>query len=301
LNDFKINLKILFVNSKKSYKKTLKKFIINFFFYLENKLEMLDDSFRYKRVNNLIESKENEEKKKEETDKLNETFSITTEFIEQKISSFRNQFMNEINALVEDVGERRRINEIENFTLEWKKKKETLENEIKNEITDLGIKIAEKIKTFYIGENEIERQEKIKYFDWKHITAHSVAFAIHGGLGIAALATSVAIPGVGFIIAGGGILVHLTICGIKYLRDKNKELGNLINSISNYSQSFNDNLNIYKANTEETLENLRISIITQLNDKYSLDRFKLDEDDEEKFKDIFELFQKNIDDIFNLK
>ena len=262
---------------------------------------MLNDSFIYKKVNNLIESKENEEKKKEETDNLNETFSITSKFIEQKISSFRNQFINEINVLVGDVGERRRINEIENFTLEWKKKKESLENEIKNEIRDLGMKITEKIKTFDIGENEIERQEKIKYFDWKHITAHSVAFVIHGGLGIAALSTSVAIPGVGFIIGGGGILVHLTICGIKYFRDKKKELGNLINSITNYSQSFIDNLNIYKTNTQETLENLRNSIIMQFNDKYSLNRFKFDKDDEEKLKEIIELFKKNTDDNFNLK
>ena len=33
LNDFKNNLKKLFVNSKKSYNKTLEKSIINFFFF----------------------------------------------------------------------------------------------------------------------------------------------------------------------------------------------------------------------------------------------------------------------------
>jgi len=222
LDDFKKNLKKLFSNSKKSYNKTLEKSIIKFFLYLQNKLEKLNDIFIYKKVNNLIKSKENEEKKKEETNKLNETFSFSTRFIEQKISSFRNEFINEINALVEDVGERRRINEIEDFTLQWKEKKETLENDIKDEITDLSLKISEKIKTFNIDENEIKRQEKIKYFDWKHITVHSVAFAIHGGLGITALATSVAIPGIGYIIAGGGVLVHLAICGIKYLLDKKK-------------------------------------------------------------------------------
>ena len=297
LDDFKNNLKKLFANSKKSYNKTLEKSIINFFLYLQNKLEKLNDIFINKKVNNLIKSKE----KKEETDKLNETFSITTRFIEQKINSFRNEFINEINALVGDVGENRRINEIEDFTLQWKEKKESLENDIKNEITDLSLKISEKIQTFNIDENEIERQEKIKYFDWKHITAHSVAFAIHGGLGIAALATSIAIPGVGYIIVGGGVLVHSIICGIKYFLDKKKELGNLINSISNYSHSFIDSLNVYKRNTKETLENLRNSIITQLNDKYSLDSFKPDKDDEEKLKEIFELFQKIADDNFNLK
>ena len=83
--------------------------------------------------------------------------------------------------------------------------------------------------------------------------------------------------------------------------DKKKELGNLINSISNYSHSFIDSLNIYKTNTEETLENLRKTIIEQFNDKYSLDSFKLDEDDEEKLKEIIELFQKKTDDNFNLK
>ena len=49
------------------------------------------------------------------------------------------------------------------------------------------------------------------------------------------------------------------------------------------------------------MENLRNSIITQLNDKYSLNSFKPDKDDEEKLKEIFELFQKIADDNFNLK
>jgi len=49
------------------------------------------------------------------------------------------------------------------------------------------------------------------------------------------------------------------------------------------------------------LENLRKTIIEQFNDKYSLDSFKLDEDDEEKLKEIIELFQKKTDDNFNLK
>jgi len=301
LEDFKNNLKMLFVNSKKSYKKTLEKSIINFFLYLQNKLEKLNDSIIYKKVNNLIEIKKNEEKKREEKDGFEETFLNTTKFIEQKINSFKNQFINEINTLVEDVGEKRRINEIDDFTLQWKNRKESLEKEIESEIADLGLKINEKIKKFSIDENIFERQEKPKYFDWKHITAHSIALSGHGVLGIAYLASSLVIPGIGYILGGGGLLIHLTIFGIKYFINKKTELGNLINSISNYSESFIDHLNTYKINIDETLKDLKNTIFDQLNDKYSLDNNKFKKEDEEKFKEIFDLFQKNIDDNFNLK
>ena len=185
--------------------------------------------------------------------------------------------------------------------MQWKNRKESLEKEIESEIADLGLKINEKIKKFSIDENIFERQEKPKYFDWKHITAHSIALSGHGVLGIAYLASSLVIPGIGYILGGGGLLIHLTIFGIKYFINKKTELGNLINSISNYSESFIDHLNTYKINIDETLKDLKNTIFDQLNDKYSLDNNKFKKEDEEKFKEIFDLFQKNIDDNFNLK
>ena len=300
LDDFKNNLKQLFENSKKSYNITLEKSIINFVLYLQNKLEKINDGFIYKKVNDLIEHKKNEEKKKIDSDLLNKTFFDSINFIEQKMNSFKDQFEEEINLLVEHVERQKNLNEIKEFSLKWKEKKESLENDIKNEISELSLKVNEKIDIYDIDENEFEKQGKIRYFDWKHITAHAIAFSINGGLGIAAITTSIAIPCVGYIIAGGGVLIHLGICGIKYLIDK-KKLTNIINSIASYSQSFIDNLNAYKANTKQTLENLRDSVIAQIQDKYSLKSFIFEKEEEEKFKEIIELFQKNIEDNFNLK
>ena len=300
LDDFKNNLKQLFENSKKSYNITLEKSIINFVLYLQNKLEKINDGFIYKKVNDLIEHKKNEEKKKIDSDLLNKTFSDSINFIEQKMNSFKDQFEEEINLLVEHVERQKNLNEIKEFSLKWKEKKESLENDIKNEISELSLKVNEKIDIYDIDENKFEKQGKIRYFDWKHITAHAIAFSINGGLGIAAITTSIAIPCVGYIIAGGGVLIHLGICGIKYLIDK-KKLTNIINSIESYSQSFIDNLNAYKTNTKQTLENLRDSVIAQIQDKYSLKSFIFEKEEEEKFKEIIELFQKNIEDNFNLK
>ena len=231
---------------------------------------------------------------------MNKIFSDTINFIEQKIDSLKDQFEEEVNSLVGYVENEKNLNKINDFSLKWKEKKESLESEVKNEISDLSLKVNEKINTFDIDQNEIEKHGKIRYFDWKHITAHAIAFSINGGLGIAAIATSIVIPGVGYILAGGRLLIHLSICGIKYLIDK-KKLSNIINSITSYSQSFIDSLNVYRTNTRQTLENLRDSVITQIHDKYSLKSLIFEKGEEEKFKEIIELFQKNIDNNFNLK
>ena len=106
------------------------------------------------------------------------------------------------------------------------KKKKKLQDEVKSEISELTLKISEKIKEFNIDKDDFEAQKQIPLFDWKHITAHIAAFGFHVGIGAAYAVTSIVIPGIGFILAGVGLLIHSSIIGIRYYLKKMKNYKN---------------------------------------------------------------------------
>ena len=300
-NDFKQELKQLFINSRKSYKKSLEKSVVTFILLLQNKLEKINYNFLFEKVNVEIENDTKKKEREEELNQLQKAFSDTISLIKLKIQSFTDKFNEEVNTLSLYVSNMRNVNEIERFVSILEEKKKSLQDEVKIEINELTLKISEKIKEFNIDNDEFEAQNQIPLFDWKHITAHVAAIGVHIGLGIAYAVTSIVIPGIGFILAGVGAIIHSSIFGVRYYLKKNEELQKLINSIGNYSESFNDHLEAYKSEISQTLENLKDSIIIQINEKYEVKKLHLDEIEQQKFKEIMELFQKNIEENFNLE
>lgn len=141
---------------------------------------------------------------------------------------------------------------------------------------------------------------KFLYLIWI-IIAHGIAFGAHLGIGALYAATSIVIPGYGLILAGVGALIHSSIFGINYFFKKKEQLENLINRFCNYSVSFNDHLKTFSSDINQTLKNLKDSIIDQINDKYLIKNLLFDENEEKKFKEIMQLFQKNIEENFNLE
>ena len=299
--DFKLELKKLFINSKKSYNKSLENSIINFILFLQNKLEKMNNILLFKRARVEIENKKKKEEKDEEIRNIKELFSNTTSIINQKIKSFKDQFNDEINSLTINILNGRNENEIDTFVSNWNEKKKLLQDDIQHEIKELALKIGEKIKEFNINEDEFQSQNNIPLFNLIHLTEHGIAFGIHGGLGITYFVTSIVIPGIGFILAGAGILIHSSIFAVNYFLNKKEKKNNLINNIGNYSSSFNDRLNIYESDITQELENLKDSVIMQINDKYLLKKFNFDENEVKSFKEIMELFQKIIEENFKFK
>ena len=299
--DFKRELKKLFVNSKKSFNKTLENSVINFILFLQCKLEKINNNFLFQKVDVEIENKKNEEEKDNEIQNLKTLFSDTTSLIEQKINSFKDEFKNEINTLTLNIQNGSNENEIETFSSRWNEKKNSLQDEIQNEIRESTFRIGEKIKEFSLNKDEFERQNQIPYFNWKHGLAHGIALGIHGGLGIAYAISSIVIPGIGFIMAGAGIVIHSAIFAIKHYLDKKEKKNNLINSITNYASRFNNHLNAYEFDISQTLENLKDSVIMHINDKYSYKKLNFDKKEVINFKEIMESLQKMIEENFNFK
>ena len=299
--DFKRELKKLFKNSKKSFNKSLENSVINFILFLQNKLEKINNIFLFKKVDVEIENKKNEEEKDKEIQNIETLFFNTTSSIKQKINSFKDEFKNEINTLTLNIQNGSDENEMKAFSEKWNVKKKTLQDDIQNEIRETTFKIGEKSKEFSINEDEFEKQKQIPFFNWKHISAHGIAFGIHGGLGIGYAISSFVIPGIGFMLGGAGIAIHSTIFAIKYILDKNEKKNKLLNSITNYASSFNNHLNVYESDISQTLENLKDSVIMQINDKYSIKKLNFDEIEVKNFKEIMESFQKIIEENFNFK
>ena len=183
------------------------------------------------------------------------------------------------------------------------KKNDTFQSDIQNDIAEYASKLKEKIPMdISIKSNDFEEQKKFAYFDIGHFAAHGIALGIEGigGAISAIVAANVTAPGIGIAI-GGGILIHLTICLIKYKLNEKNEKNKLIQSIYNYSNNFIDNLNVFVDEVKNIIIRERDNIINQINDNYLLEKQKLEKNEEDKLKEIIKLFEKKLYDNFIIK
>ena len=83
------------------------------------------------------------------------------------------------------------------------------------------------------------------------------------------------------------------------IKKKNKE--KLIQSIYNYSHNFNDNIDVFKNSALELILKDKEKIINQIEDNYLTSSLNLNNNEEAKFKEIINLFKKNLEDNFKLE
>ena len=298
--DFCNQLLKLIKNSRKSYQKNLEKSIIYFALYLQDKLEKINMNFIFKKANVFI-------KENDKNQKINEIKNISEnslKIISSRLDSYKQEFNNDISSLTNEVSNNKYNDKrIQTFSDKWKKKNDTFQSDIQNDIAEYASKLKEKIPMdISIKSNDFEEQQKFAYFDTGHFAAHRIALGIEGigGAISAIVAANVTAPGIGIAI-GGGILIHLTICLIKYKLKEKNEKNKLIQSIYNYSDNFIDNLNVFVDEVKNIIILERDNIINQINDNYLLEKQKLEKNEEDKLKEIIKLFEKKLYDNFIIK
>ena len=172
---------------------------------------------------------------------------------------------------------------------------EDLNNKIKNEIN----KVSSKINDISLKDSKFE---ETKYFSKKHIIGHVGAAGAHLGIEIPiAIFSTLTIPVCGIILAASTLVIHGSILLFKVIRDKIYKIDDLLENITKYRNIFIDNLNVYENEIANAYETAIKNLIREIKDKNLAKTLNFTEEETQKFEEIYNLFEKKLEENFNLE
>ena len=211
--------------------------------------------------------------------------------IQKIIDEFKSSFKNEIKILEKNV-RNGNTNEAEivDFSSNWKKTKDDLNELIKNKIIEVYSEINEN--------NNIEdsEYEKKKYFTKKHLIVHGLALGAQtvGEVGFFVFSTiAITFSPIGFA-AGVLALTHGGICFVKWIRDLVCCKDDWLRHISKYKEAYIDNLNSYKNDLNEFLERKKDFKIREIKDKNKVESLNLNDEERNEFNKIYSSFEEKL-------
>ena len=228
---------------------------------------------------------------------LNEKLEKLKITINEKIKKLKEDFEKKIKVLETKISNGIREEEIVDFSSKWKDKKDNLDKEIKEEIVKVYSEI-DQIKTLKNSE-----YEKRYFFTKKHIIAHAGAAgaqAIGEGAILIFSSISIAFPPIA-IAVGAFALIHGGICIGKFIRDKKNEKKDLKEHLSNYKNTFIENLVSYESDINTFLDLRKNNEIRDIKDKNIVGSLDLTDEENKKFEKIYSLFENKKNSYFNLE
>ena len=218
--------------------------------------------------------------------------------IQNDIEEFKSSFNKDIIILEENVRNGNTDEgKIVDFSSNWKKKKDDLNEKIKNKI----IKVYCEINEFTnLRDSEYEKK---KYFTKKHLIVHGFTVGAQAlGEGGFVIFSTIAISFTPIAFAVGIFtLAHGGICFVKWIRDLVCRKDDLLSHISKYKEAYIDKLNSYKNDLNEFLERKKDFKIREIKDKNTVDSLKLNDEERKEFNKIYSSFEEKLNLHFNFE